>query len=193
MPGANRTAIYPLAGDRRRARQLAPDSRGTAVLYTCNLSFCRRQAQIIRSNLSELGLDVDIRQFPLEELSERAGRKGEPFDIITAHWGADYVDPFDFLNVLLDQRIRPRGNFNFSYFTDKRLARKLERVASVSGDARYRAYAALSAELARNAAPWVAYAAGTSRDLFSARIGCQVFQPVYGMDLSALCTRRKGG
>jgi ABC-type oligopeptide transport system substrate-binding subunit len=193
MPGANRTAIYPPAGDRRRARQLAPDRRRTAVLYTCNLSFCRSQAQIIKSNLSELGLDVDVRQFPRDELLERGGRKGEPFDIITAHWGFDYVDPSDFLNVLLDQRIKPKRNLNFSYFTDTRLARKLERVASVSGDARYRAYAALSAELARNAAPWVAYAAGTSRDLFSARIGCQVFQPVYGVDLAALCTRHEGG
>jgi hypothetical protein len=193
MPRANRTAIYPPAGDRRRARQLAPDRRGIAVLYTCNLSFCRSQAQIIRSNLSERGLDVDVRQFPLEEMLERGGRKGEPFDIITAHWGADYVDPSDFLNVLLDQRIKPRGNLNFSYLTETRLAGKLERVASVSGDARYRAYAALSVDLARNVAPWVAYATGTSRDFFSARIGCQVFQPVYGMDLAALCVRGKGG
>jgi ABC-type oligopeptide transport system substrate-binding subunit len=121
-------------------------------------------------------------------LFEKAGTKGEPFDIITSHWGADYADPFDFLNVLLDQRIKPRGNLNLSYYTDARLARKLEGVARLAGDARYRAYAALSVELARNAAPWVAYATGTSRDFFSARMGCQIFQPIYGMDVAALCT-----
>jgi hypothetical protein len=36
----------------------------------------------------------------------------------------------------------------------------------------------------------LAYASATSRDFFSARMGCQTFQPVYGIDLAALCTRR---
>jgi ABC-type oligopeptide transport system substrate-binding subunit len=132
------------------------------------------------SNLRGLGLNVDVREFPKDELFQRAGRKGEPWDILTSHWGFDYVDPYDFLNVLLGQQIKQ---------TDPRLSRKLERVARLSGQARYRAYAALSVELARMAAPWVTYATGTSRDFFSARIGCQLFQPVYGMDLAALCTR----
>jgi hypothetical protein len=30
----------------------------------------------------------------------------------------------------------------------------------------------------------------TARDLFSARIGCQTYQPLYGVDLAALCVRR---
>jgi YVTN family beta-propeller protein len=188
MPGASRTTLYPPAGDLRTARRLAPDARGTAVLYTCNLPLCRRHAQVIRSNLGALGLRVDIREFPKDELFEKAGTKGEPFDILDSHWFADYADPSDFLNVLLDQRIRPRRNLNGSYYTEARLARKLERVARLSGEARYRAYAALSVELARDAAPWVVYAAGTSRDFFSARMGCEIFQPVYGMDLAALCT-----
>jgi len=189
MPGASRISLYPPSGDLRVARRLAPDAGGTAVLYTCNLSFCRQQAQIIRSNLRALRLDVDVREFPKTEMFERAGRKGEPFDILASDWAADWADPADFLNVLLDQRIRPRGNPNLAYFTDAALARKLYRAARLSGDARYSAYAALSVELARDAAPWVAYASGTSRDFFSARMGCQIFQPVYGMDLAALCTK----
>jgi hypothetical protein len=28
-----------------------------------------------------------------------------------------------------------------------------------------------------------------SQDFFSKRIGCQVYQPVYGMDLAALCIK----
>jgi hypothetical protein len=34
------------------------------------------------------------------------------------------------------------------------------------------------------------YAAGTLRDIFSDRVGCQIFQPVLRMDLAALCLRR---
>jgi ABC-type transport system substrate-binding protein len=189
MPGASRRSLYPLSGDPRAARRLAPAGGGTAILYTCNIPFCRQQAQIIRSNLGALGLHVDVREFPKDEMFERAGRTGEPFDILAADWAADWADPADFLNVLLEQRIRPRGNPNLSYFTDAALAGKLDRVARLSGEARYSAYKDLSVELARDSAPWVAYASGTSRDFFSARMGCQVFQPIYGMDLAALCTR----
>jgi hypothetical protein len=35
----------------------------------------------------------------------------------------------------------------------------------------------------------VALASPTNRDFFSARIGCEVYQPVYGIDLAALCVR----
>jgi hypothetical protein len=28
-----------------------------------------------------------------------------------------------------------------------------------------------------------------NRDFFSARIGCQISQPIYGIDLAALCLR----
>ena len=189
MPGASRRALYPPASDLRTARRLAPDAHGTAVLYTCNRPFCRLHAQVIRSNLGGLGLHVDVREFPKTELFERAGRKGAPFDILDSHWFPDYADPSDFLNVLLDQRIRARGNLNNSYYTDARLARELARISTLSSEARYRAYSALSVELARDAAPWVAYAVGTNRDFFSARMGCQIFQPVYGIDIAALCTR----
>jgi hypothetical protein len=30
-----------------------------------------------------------------------------------------------------------------------------------------------------------------NRDLFSARIGCQIHQPLYGIDLAALCIKRQ--
>lgn len=180
MPSASPTVLYPQGGDLRVARRLAPNAHGAAVLYTCNEypPLCRRPAEQVRSDLAELGLDVDIREFPFDEVFERVGRKGEPYDIVIYHWGADYVDPYNFLNFLLAGKVRPE------------YARKLERVARLSGDARYRAYESLSVELARDEAPWVAYATGDARDLFSARIGCQTFQPVYGIDLGALCLRR---
>jgi hypothetical protein len=38
--------------------------------------------------------------------------------------------------------------------------------------------------------PVIAYATGTTREFFSARVGCQAFNPVYGLDLAALCLRR---
>ncbi|TML67124.1 MAG: hypothetical protein E6G14_13400 [Actinobacteria bacterium] len=126
-----------------------------------------------------------MKEYPPDVMIERALRPGEPFDIVTAWWYVDYADPFDILNVLLDPKR------NFSNFRDERWQSELERVATLSGPARYRAYGELALELARDAAPLVAFATGTSRDFFSARIGCQKVNPIYGVDLAALCLRRE--
>ena len=62
-------------------------------------------------------------------------------------------------------------------------------MAKLSGAKRYRAASRLALELERDDAPVAAIAWNTSRDFFSARIGCQVYQPVFGMDLAAMCLR----
>jgi hypothetical protein len=41
----------------------------------------------------------------------------------------------------------------------------------------------------RDIVPAAAIAVDASRDFFSAHMGCQVYQPVYGADLGALCVR----
>ena len=59
--------------------------------------------------------------------------------------------------------------------------------AELTGDARLRAYAGLDRDLAERSAPAAAYATGTITHFLSARIGCEVLHPIYGLDLAALC------
>src|SRR5439155_14424826 len=160
------------------ARRLAGARRATAVLYSCNFALCRESAQLIRRNLSRIGIDVETKEFPFDVMFERALRPREQWDILLADWGADYADPYDFLNALLD----PRGNL--FHFRNQHVTRLLDQAADLSGPARYDTYGELAVELARDEAPWVSYAVGTERDFFSARVGCQVYNPVYGMDLA---------
>ena len=70
-----------------------------------------------------------------------------------------------------------------------RFRARLRAVAELNGPRRYRAYARLDADLASEAAPVAAYAHNTKDYLFSARMGCEVIQPIYGVDLGALCIR----
>jgi YVTN family beta-propeller protein len=180
MPGFHRTSVYPLDGDLRIARRLAGRRHRVAVVYTCSPSpdsFCQPQAQLIEKSLERIGIRVEVRGFPIAAMLARSQRRGEPWDIVVLDWGADFVDPSDFLDLL-----RP--------VVDERFRRRLEDAARLSGPARYSTYGQLAVDLARDAAPWVAYANATSRDFFSARMGCELFQPVYGMDIGALCTRR---
>jgi hypothetical protein len=78
---------------------------------------------------------------------------------------------------------------NISHFRDPTVSRKLEAIAKLSGAERHRAAARLALELQRDAVPAAAFATTASRDFFSARIGCHVYHPVWGMDLGALCLR----
>jgi hypothetical protein len=75
----------------------------------------------------------------------------------------------------------------------ERLKARIHTGTSMRGEAvrpkRYRAYSRLAFELARDHAPAAAIATNASRDFFSARMGCQIYQPVFGMDLAALCLR----
>jgi hypothetical protein len=112
-------------------------------------------------------------------------RKGEPFDLAVNGWVADYPDPMTFLDLLDGRTIAPDNNLNYAYF---------EMPASTAGwiqrtgcrpPARELALGRLDAQVARHAA----VANERQHDFFSERIGCQVFNPVYGMNLGALCMR----
>ena len=60
----------------------------------------------------------------------------------------------------------------------------------LSGPKRNLAYGRLDVALARDAAPYAALWNGPEQDFFSARMGCETYQPIYGVDLAALCIRR---
>jgi class 3 adenylate cyclase len=84
-----------------------------------------------------------------------------------------------------------RHNNNFSYFNDPTYNQKLAAAARQSGPRRYLAYVKLDAELTRDAAPYAALWNGSETDFFSARMGCETYQPIYGVDLAALCIRKR--
>ncbi len=192
-PGGADVDLYPLNGpDLARARRVAGRGRvhATAILYTPNLSPWREEAQIIRRNLEPLGIDVQVKEFAIGDFYARITRRGEPFDLAMNSWGWQTGDPVRMLEVFDGSTIAPSGNPNFSYFDDPAFDRKLQAIRKLSGAKRYRAASRLALELQRDFVPAAPVATNASRDFFSARIGCQVYQPVWGMDLAALCLRR---
>jgi hypothetical protein len=61
--------------------------------------------------------------------------------------------------------------------------------ARLSGPARDLTYSKLALDLARDAAPLIVYGNALESDFFSARVGCQTYNPYVGPDLAALCIR----
>lgn len=121
-----------------------------------------------------------------------AGTRGEPFDVTFEGWGADYPDPYLFLNKLLDgTSIRAaNNNNNMSYFNDPAWNRRLKAAALLSGDARGKAYAELDRGIMRDAAPLAPFITQNARILVGQEVGCYSFRPVLGTaNLVAVCKK----
>jgi ABC-type transport system substrate-binding protein len=184
MPGYRGVHVYPLTADPAKARALA-DGRGrTAVLYTCDSDICIEQAQLIQAEVAAIGLRVQIKAFSFPDLLARLASPGAPFDLGYYAWETDFPDPYGMLNQLLGTSAL------YPPFDASSWQRKLAATARLSGPERYLAYGKLDLDLARNAAPLLAFGNVYAHDFFSARIGCQTYGAFGFIDLVALCLRR---
>jgi ABC-type transport system substrate-binding protein len=182
MPGFRDGNIYSLRGaNATRANQLARGNTrgGKAVFYAFNTSFGPTVAQVVQFNLRQIGIDVEIKQFDRVVQHEKVGTRGEPFDISHSGWGADYPDPYNFINVLLDgRRIQATNNVNESYFNTPSFNAKMERASRLFGAARLRAYGALDIDISRNGAPLASYINTNARIFVGPDVGPYTFSGV---------------
>lgn len=190
MPGFRDERIYPLQGpDLRKARALARDHTrsGMPVLYTCSdRPDCIALAQILQQNLRTIGLELRIKQFPLQLMFQKLATPGEPFDLAWVGFAAG-SDPQESLGIFDGRTLGRPDNENWSYFNSPKYNRLLERAARLSGRQRYRAYGELDVQLARDAAPAIAVENPNTWAFVSARTGCIVMNP--SLDLTAVCLK----
>jgi ABC-type oligopeptide transport system substrate-binding subunit len=193
MAGFRDADIYPLKSPNFTfAKKLASGSTkdGKLVYYTSNTAASAAQAQIVQFDLKQIGLDVEVKQFARAVQIQKEGTRGEPFDMTSEGWIADYADPFDFINVLLSgDSLHDSNNNNVAYFNDPSYNKKMAAAAKLSGQARYKTYGALDVDISKNAAPWVARSNFNDRVLLSKRVGCFTFNPIYSVDIAALCLK----
>ena len=140
MPGFKDCDIYSLEGPNyAKAKALAQGNTrdGKAVMYTFNTSAGPPIAQSVQFNLKQIGIDVEIKLFDRVVQHEKAATRGEPFDLTLEGWGADYPDPSNFINVLLDgRRIQADNNVNVSYFNNPKYNKQMDQAYKLAGDAR---------------------------------------------------------
>jgi peptide/nickel transport system substrate-binding protein len=184
MPGYRDAHVYPLVPDLGSARRLAGSGDHDAELYCILQGGSPRAAQIIKNNLAAIGIDVHVHCMPGDAFYTRLFRANEPWDIAIDGYGANYNDPGEFLN-----GIATDNDFNFTHYHDPKLSQRIRAASRLSGIRRAQAYAKIDLALTRDTVPWINFANETAQDFFSARIGCQLYQPVEGIDLAALCIR----
>ena len=188
-------SIYPLGGANlaaaRRWYARARVRPATLVLYTWNDPSVVLQAQVLEFDLRKLGIDLDVKYFDGQALGEKVATRGEPFDLVTWGWVADYADGSSFLGTLLNGKdLGPTGNLNFSYFDDPETNARIEAANRLTGAAaRRKAWADLDVDLMRDNPPWAPIFYSNDRVFVSKSFGCFLYQPVYGVDIAAVCKK----
>jgi peptide/nickel transport system substrate-binding protein len=179
MGGFRNAKIYPLdRPDYKRAKRLAGNACKKVTLYTTTSQVGQNQAQIVKSNLSQIGCDVNVKSFVGFAIFTAAGTRGEPFDAALVGWNQDYPDPYDFLNILLDgNTIHAENNNNLAYFNDAKINKLLRAANRLTGAARYKRYGDLDILITKNNAPWASTDNRNQREFVSKRTGGYLFQP----------------
>ena len=196
MGGFKEANIYSIKGPNyAKAKTLAEGNLrgGKAVFYAFNRSQGPPVAQSVQFNLKQIGLDVEIKMYDRVVQNTKASTRGEPFDISHEGWHADYPDPSNFINVLLDgRRLQAENNVNNSYFSGDGIpnyTKKLDAAFAATGAKRLDLYAALDRDIMANGAPSGTYISGTTRRFLGPDVGCYISNAQVGTTLTNICKK----
>jgi ABC-type transport system substrate-binding protein len=185
--------LYPLKGaDPTTARKWLAKAKlkpPKLVLYVRNASVGVAVAQTLAFNLKQIGIDLEVKYYDFGEALRKAGTRGEPFDVFLNGWFVDYPDPAGFLPAALDPDLHKTGNSNFSYYSNARVAARMEAANRLTGEARRNAWSDLDADLMRNDPPWAPFVHPASRHFVSRSFGCFLETPALGVDIVAACKK----
>ena len=194
MPRFRDTDVYPLERPNlQRAQALANGNLrgGKGVLYVNSSPIPMAIGQLVKQQLAEIGLDLEVRGIPIHSASaayfNKLATAGEPWDLAFGLWSPSYIDPYAYINLLFDRRFV--GATNFARFASPRYDREMRRAARLpQGRLRDDAYATLDVRLARDVAPAASVDVLNEPTLVSSRVGCVVLRPV--LDLTSVCLER---
>jgi peptide/nickel transport system substrate-binding protein len=194
IPGYRDFQAWPLKyseANLNRAKQLMRGRTTDALMLAGNRGASLTIPQIVKFNLAKIGINMDTRHLATGPLSATAGRRGEPFEFYLGGWQADYPDPNNFLDVLLNgNNIHEANNNNRAYFNVPAINRRLEAASQLSGAQRYDTYAKLDKDITTQHAPWASLSYANNRDFVSARVGCYSYHPTYSFNLVTACLTR---
>jgi serine/threonine protein kinase/ABC-type oligopeptide transport system substrate-binding subunit len=180
FPAYHNRHLYPLSPDPARAAALMRGRRVDAVMaFSSDCEPCVLEARTIRSALSRIGIQVNVRQYPNPLAA--AAKPGARIDLLLSRTQLDYPDSASFLRRLVFADT-PRG------WVRADVRRAVEDVGRLRGDRRQSAAAALADRFVTKDIAMIAWGNLVQGEFFSRRLGCKVFPPMgYGVDLAALC------
>ena len=193
MAGFRDWELYPRRPKLAQARRMAAGNLRNAkgIFYCGNRAPQPAICQGVVGQLSNIGLDMDIRLFP-HAYTWPPRHRGEEYDmlILVGVLNTGLSDPSVSFDGVHGATIQPRDNVNFSFFSDPTFNRRIELARRLQGDRRYAAFAALDRDVMRAAAPIAPIGYVNDGHYVSSRVGCYHHHPVYGWNFGAICLRR---
>ncbi len=198
MLGYKPQGIYPLritANTQKVANKFASGNLrdGKAVLWSSNRGVAPLQAQLIQYNLKQIGLDAEIKLLPrAQQFTDAGNPKTATYDLTIERWGADYADPYDFINILLDgAQVTNTQHNNYAYWNVEKYNKQMAEASLLVGANRGAAYAALDGAIMKDNPPWAPLVNSTDRIFLSSRVGCVTINQAQGTGplLNVLCLK----
>ena len=181
LPGFKEAKLYPITGAQPAKAKSIYSGGGTINYLHTTSAAAVAAAQIAKFGLEQAGFNVNLKPQPFGVAINTMGTKGNEMDAFSIGWIADYFDPFDFINVLLDgSNIQDKNNNNYSYWNNAKYNKLMKAASKLTGQARYTAYGNLDVDIMKNAAPWIPMFNYTSRDFIGPRVENFIYHPVYG-------------
>jgi peptide/nickel transport system substrate-binding protein len=186
IAGYKNYKLYPIKGsDYTKAKALAQQAGGCkdVTLYTTNSAVGQGLGQVFKYNLGQIGCNVNVKLLQGFQIYIATGTKGEPYDAaIAVGWFADYADPYDFIDILVNgDNIHEANNNNLSYLNVPALNRQMAAANALTGDKRYAAYQKLDFTVQSTQAPLAVYENRNIREFVASRVGGYVFTNTHGL------------
>jgi len=185
---------YPIAVDNStlsKAKSLATGhtADGKGLMWAPNRGPGPLQAQIVQYDLKQLGIDLQIKLLPrAQQFTDARVKANADYDINWSAWGADYNDPFDFINILLDgSSIADTANNNDAYYSNAAFTNQMHKAALLFGEQRDAAYDQLDKAMMSQDPPWTPILNRLNRLFVSSHFGCFLYNPVFEVDFAAAC------
>ena len=135
------------------------------MFYTTDTPLALAAAQLVKRQLVEIGLEVEVKALPIHIATAayvgKLAAQGEPWDIALVLWTPNFIDPFAYVNAMLDRQFI--GGTNLARFESSGYDRELRQVARV------RAPATAAARTGRSTCGSRATLPRSRRSMFSAR------------------------
>ena len=193
MPGFKNWKLYPTGKPNlAKAKSLNPKKCASTVFYGSTSPVSIAIMQLVKADLTKIGINTTLKTFPFAVRIAKEGHRGEPFDLDLQAWGADYPDPVDFIDILLDGRnIQAENNNDNSYFNHTGFNNRMRDAGRISNlSKRYAAWAAIDRDVMKQQAPLAPLFFRTVREFTSKRVGCYSYQPIYAvMNFNAVCLK----
>jgi ABC-type transport system substrate-binding protein len=186
MPGYRQVGTYPLVRpDFQKAKKIlagAGKRCGRVRLYSGAEPNWLSAAHVLARNWRRIGCRVVIKAFGGESIHTAVNRRNAFDAALTLLWGADFVDPADFIDLFANGQPA-------IYLNERSLDRQIHAADRMSGAKRIRAFQRLNAQITVRYAPWVSLYNFLGYWFFSTQVRGVVSQPYSAnrvVDLAAL-------